>query len=100
LELPDNSTIFHKEDGMSLEKNSIYRIIKRLIKKAEVNPNISPHSFRRSYATYQDKAGVEVKVISEAMGHANVKITESYILPCLKIKEHLKKYPSNLSNLK
>jgi len=52
LKLPDTATIFHKEDGMPLEKDSIYKMIKRLIKKAKVNPLITTHSFRRSYATY------------------------------------------------
>ena len=33
------------------------------------------------------------------MGHANVKTTMGYILPILGIKENLRKYPSNLSNL-
>jgi len=33
------------------------------------------------------------------MGHANEKITRTYILPILKIKNQLRKYPSNLSNL-
>ena len=58
--LKNNDTIFHNFNGTPLAKDSIYRIIKKLIDRAKLYPdtnidsdtNITPHSFRRSFATY------------------------------------------------
>ena len=51
--LKDDDTIFHNYKGTPIAKDSIYRIIKKLIHRAlDSDSNITPHSFRRSFATY------------------------------------------------
>lgn len=55
-------------------------MIGKLVKKSGVNSNITTHSFRRSYATYQNRYGVPLEIIRKAMGHGNVKSTDIYIM--------------------
>ena len=63
----------------------------------EDEPPITPHSFRRSFATYKHRDHVPLRQISILMGHTDVKTTELYIVP--DDEEHLMDYPSNLSYL-
>ena len=45
-----------------------------------VNPNITCHSFRRSFATMYYRNGTGIKELKELMGHESIKTTEKYIL--------------------
>ena len=61
-------------------ERSVGKIIKKLAIKSKVNINISPHSFRRSFATNHHRHGVPILIISRMMGHSKIKTTERYIL--------------------
>ncbi len=63
-----------------MKPNSLYSMIKKLIEKAGLNPSITPHSLRRSYATYQDRSGVLREDLKRLIGHADLKTTERYII--------------------
>ena len=54
-------------------------MIKRMVDNMELNHNISPHSFRRSFATERNRVGQPIKVISILMGHEDEKTTWGYI---------------------
>ena len=58
LGLTGTATIFHNVEGKPMNRKSVYNLIKTLVRRAELNGKISPHSLRRSYATYQRKSGV------------------------------------------
>ena len=62
-----------------------------------MNLLISPHSFRRSFATYKYRNEVSLEKIARLMGHEDVKTTMKYIIP--DDKADLMDIPSNLSFL-
>ncbi|KAA0565315.1 site-specific integrase [Bacillus sp. CH30_1T] len=78
--------------GTQLNPPNIRRLFNRLIKEAEV-PKIRFHDLRHTHATLLLSKGVNIKVISERLGHANIKITldtYSHVLPTMQ-KEAVKK---------
>lgn len=70
----DSDHVFTWEDGQPFHPNVITRTFKRLAKNAGLQP-IRLHALRHSYATAAIEAGVDVKVLSERLGHASIGIT-------------------------
>ena len=68
---------------------------------AQVKPAVTPHSLRRSYATYQYRGGVSKENVKKLIGHSKMSTTELYIIKGPdQTKQLLQKYKTNLSNLK
>ena len=47
--------------------------------KAEIKKNITPHTFRRSFATHLYQKGAGLMTIQKLLGHSSVQTTETYI---------------------
>jgi len=58
---------------------SMYKILKRALKKCGITKNISLHSFRRSYACHLYESGVSLLTIQKILGHKNYKTTLLYV---------------------
>jgi integrase/recombinase XerD len=56
----------------------IFYIIKDLAKKAGVTKNISPHTFRHSFATHLIEGGADLRAVQEMLGHESITTTEIY----------------------
>lgn len=57
----------------------IRQIISQRIKKAGINKLITPHSFRRSFATWMHRKGSNLTTIQFLLGHESITTTEKYI---------------------
>lgn len=87
--------------GTPLNPSNLRRVFNRLITKAEV-PKITFHALRHTHATWLLSKGVNVKVISERLGHSNIKVTldvYSHVLPTMQA-EVLTHLDALLSNAK
>ena len=70
--------LFINRRGKNLTRNMIFIIIKDLIKKAGLNKNISPHTFRHSFATHLIEGGADLRAVQEMLGHESITTTEIY----------------------
>lgn len=70
--------IFLNLRGSSLSRVAIFNIVKDLAEKAGIKKNISPHTFRHSFATHLYDGGADLKVIQEMLGHESITTTEIY----------------------
>jgi integrase/recombinase XerD len=56
----------------------IFTIIKRLAEKSGLQKNISPHTFRHSFATHLIENGADLRAVQEMLGHESITTTEIY----------------------
>lgn len=76
--ISDKNTIFLNRRGARLSRVMIFNIIKDLAVKAGINKNISPHTFRHSFATHMIEAGADLRAVQEMLGHESILTTEIY----------------------
>ena len=72
------SFVFLNRRGQSLTRVMVFTIIKQLARKAELNKNISPHTFRHSFATHLIEGGADLRAVQEMLGHESITTTEIY----------------------
>lgn len=70
--------LFVNKRGGKLSRIMIFYIIKDLAQKAGINKNISPHTFRHSFATHLVEGGADLRAVQEMLGHESITTTEIY----------------------
>ena len=76
---PGNEDIlFLNRRGRKLSRIMIFLIIKELAKQAGITKNISPHTFRHSFATHLVEGGADLRAVQEMLGHESITTTEIY----------------------
>ena len=70
--------IFLNRRGRKLSRVMIFLIIKDLASKAQISKNISPHTFRHSFATHLVEGGADLRAVQEMLGHESITTTEIY----------------------
>ena len=71
-------TLFLNNRGTQLTRVMIFTIIKQAAKRAGIEKNISPHTFRHSFATHLLAGGANIRQVQELLGHENILTTEIY----------------------
>ena len=70
--------VFLNRRGRKLSRIMIFTIIKGLAKAINLNKNISPHTFRHSFATHLVEGGADLRAVQEMLGHESIITTEIY----------------------
>lgn len=70
--------VFLNKRGNPLSRVMIFMIVKDLAALAGIQKNISPHTFRHSFATHLYEAGADLRAIQEMLGHRSILTTEIY----------------------
>ncbi|HWC52034.1 MAG TPA: site-specific tyrosine recombinase XerD [Chitinophagaceae bacterium] len=70
--------LFLNNRGTKMSRVMIFLVIKDLAKKAGIKKNISPHTFRHSFATHLIEGGADLRAVQEMLGHENITTTEIY----------------------
>ena len=70
--------IFLNRRGKQLTRVMIFTIIKKLAEKISLKKNISPHTFRHSFATHLIQGGADLRAVQEMLGHESITTTEIY----------------------
>jgi integrase/recombinase XerD len=72
-------TVFLNRNGKQLTRNMVFIVIKNLAEKAGLRKNISPHTFRHSFATHLLERGADLRSIQQMLGHESITTTEIYM---------------------
>jgi integrase/recombinase XerD len=76
---PGNEDIlFLNRRGSKLTRVMIFLLLKDLVRKAGITKNISPHTFRHSFATHLVEGGADLRAVQEMLGHESITTTEIY----------------------
>ncbi len=70
--------VFLNRRGAGLTRTMVFIIIKDLAKKINLQKNISPHTFRHSFATHLIEGGADLRAVQEMLGHESITTTEIY----------------------
>lgn len=70
--------LFLNRRGAALSRVMVFYIIKDLAMKADIRKNISPHTFRHSFATHLVEGGADLRAVQEMLGHESITTTEIY----------------------
>ena len=77
---PDSKDIlFLNYKGKKLTRAMIFTIIKKLVEKSGLKKNVSPHTFRHSFATHLLENGADLRAIQMMLGHESITTTEIYM---------------------
>ena len=69
---------FLNRRGGKLSRTMVFYIIKELAQEANLKKNISPHTFRHSFATHLVEGGADLRAVQEMLGHESITTTEIY----------------------
>lgn len=74
----DKKALFLNNRGGRLTERSVARMLEKYVKMAGMSLNISPHTFRHSFATHLLDNGADLRSVQELLGHANLSSTQIY----------------------
>jgi integrase/recombinase XerD len=75
---PHEDILFLNRRGKKLTREMIFTIIKNITKILNIHKNISPHTFRHSFATHLIEGGANLRAVQEMLGHESIITTEIY----------------------
>ena len=70
--------VFLNRRGSPLSRVMIFLIIKDLASKINLNKEISPHTFRHSFASHLVEGGADLRAVQDMLGHESITTTEIY----------------------
>jgi integrase/recombinase XerD len=70
--------LFLNQRGNKLTRVMVFIIIKELAKLTGIKKNVSPHTFRHSFATHLVEGGADLRAVQEMLGHESITTTEIY----------------------
>lgn len=70
--------LFLNKFGKALSRVSVFKTVKDCVSAAGIYKDVSPHTFRHSFATHLIENGADLRVVQEMLGHESVLTTEIY----------------------
>lgn len=70
--------VFVNTKGKTLNRSYVHELIKHKLIELNINPMLSAHSFRHSFATHLLDGGADLRVVQELLGHQDITTTQIY----------------------
>ena len=73
-----DGNVFLSKNGKQLTRMTIFNIMKKWTQISGINKDISPHTFRHSFATHLLEGGADLRAVQEMLGHSDISTTQIY----------------------
>lgn len=70
--------LFLNKRGSKLSRVMVFKIVKAAAQDAGIAKNVSPHTFRHSFATHLIEGGADLRAVQDMLGHSSIITTEIY----------------------
>lgn len=71
--------VFLNRNGRRLSRAMIFAVVRDLTARAGIEKNVSPHTFRHSFASHLLQNGADIRAIQQMLGHESITTTEVYM---------------------
>lgn len=74
----NDGKIFLSRNGNPLTRMMVWLLIKKYVALTDIKKDISPHTFRHSFATHLLEGGADLRAVQEMLGHSDISTTQIY----------------------
>lgn len=91
--------LFLSHRGLPLSRQAVWKLLKQYLRRACLDPRVSPHSLRHAFATHLLDGGADLRAVQAMLGHADVATTQIYthVAPRRLREAHRRFHPRNAS---
>jgi len=85
--------LFVSRTGQALDRQAIFRLVRKYVRRAALKGRVSPHTLRHAFATHLLAHGADLRSVQEMLGHADIATTQRYThVDAARLKAIHKKY--------
>lgn len=93
LKTENTDVLFLTNRGRGFTRQGLWKTIKKYELQSGIGKNITPHTFRHSFATHLVENGADLRAVQEMLGHSDISTTQIYTqISAVKIREMYKKF--------